>query len=490
MAMCTQASRDRGYQASSRPSLRHDGALELGTGLDARITPDDRIPEDGSFTDVGAGVDHAALDARARTDVRARTDRRERAERRAGPDGRVAKQDRRDDRGSVGHRLLIAHDGPVNRCARAPGENVEVCLQVPLGGADVEPVRIGHEAEDRRVLLQERREQLLLELPELVGRNLAQNFRLKDVRAGVDVPRDELGWFLQECFDALRRVERHQTVRAGVVDRREDDRHGSALRAVEVDRIAEVEVGQHVAVQHDGGPFEVLEPTAHCAGGSERLVLGRDAQLDAEQRAHLLSERREVLGEVAGEERRVGDPIGGEQPDLMLEKRPVADGKERLRDAIGQRPQSRTEPAGEDERLHPASRIPGSARESASRHSGNGSNPSLRQPTPSSGAYGGRAAARGVASFVATARTTPGSRPAPSRIARAKSYRETAPAFATWNIPGTGRSASASTASARSPVQVGDPTWSSTTSSGPRAAPRRMLATKFFAGAPVAVRAP
>src|SRR5439155_7055725 len=274
------------------------------------------------------------------------------------------------------------------------------------------------------------------------------------------------------------------------VDRRQHDRDGGALRAVEVDRFAEVEVSQHVSVEHNRRPVKVVEPAAHRACGSERLVLGGDAQLDAEQRARLLSERREVLGEVAGEERRVGDAVRGEQPDLMLEERPVADGQERLRDAIGQRPQSRTEPAGEDERLHPASRIPGSARESASRHSGNGSNPSLRQPTPSSGAYRGRAAARGAASFVATARTTPGSRPASSRIARAKSYRETAPAFATWNVPGTARSASASTASARSPVQVGDPTWSSTTSSGPPAAARRMLATKFFAGAPVAVRAP
>src|SRR5262249_2496510 len=145
-------------------------------------------------------------------------------------------------------------------------------------------------------------------------------------------------------------------------------------------------------------------------------------------------------------------------------------------------------PSSQDQRLHRAATIPGIARVSASRQSASASNPAARQATPSSGAYIGRAAGRGAASLVFTARTLAGSSPASSKIARAKPYRETAPLFATWNVPAVRFSARVTNASARSPVHVGDPTWSSTTSRVPVA--RRMLDTKFLARSPVALRAP
>ena len=78
--------------------------------------------------------------------------------------------------------------------------------------------------------------------------------------------------------------------------------------------------------------------------------------------------------------------------------------------------------------------------------------------------------------------------PDPATISRANSYHEHSPPPATWTIPtgrAAGRAANPTSAAARCPVNVGQPTWSSTTFSSSRsAASRRIVAGKHGPKAP------
>src|SRR6185436_13953288 len=90
----------------------------------------------------------------------------------------------------------------------------------------------------------------------------------------------------------------------------------------------------------------------------------------------------------------------------------------------------------------------------------------------------GRAAGRGNSSVVHGRTST--SMPARSKIARANSNQEQEPEPATCRNPCPCPSASATSASARWPVNVGQPTWSSTTLTWPRSSPARsIVVTKF-----------
>src|SRR5437879_2079791 len=116
-------------------------------------------------------------------------------------------------------------------------------LQVSLRRPDVEPVHIGHEPEDRGTLFEQRREQLLLELPELVWWNVAKDIWLKHVGPRVDLAGDNLLGLLQECLHACLGVERDETVRPRVLYRSQHDGDGCTFLPMERDRGADVEVG-------------------------------------------------------------------------------------------------------------------------------------------------------------------------------------------------------------------------------------------------------
>ena len=74
------------------------------------------------------------------------------------------------------------------------------------------------------------------------------------------------------------------------------------------------------------------------------------------------------------------------------------------------------------------------------------------------------------------------SEPVRAKISRANSNQEHEPEAAMWWTPKSSVCASFARASARWPVNVGEPTWSSTTrTSGPR---RSMVSTKFLPPAP------
>src|SRR5438067_7828019 len=87
--------------------------------------------------------------------------------------------------------------------------------------------------------------------------------------------------------------------------------------------------------------------------------------------------------------------------------------------------------------------------------------------------YAGRGAGRGNSSVVVGATSI--ARPALATISRANSYHEHSPPPARWRIASGRVVASSVSAPARCPVNVGQPTWSSTTLSSSRSRASRMI---------------
>ena len=130
------------------------------------------------------------------------------------------------------------------------------------------------------------------------------------------------------------------------------DRGLGAALVVERDERAEVEVGEHVAVAHDEPLVDALGREADAAGGAERLVLDRVAQLQVAEA---------IVGEVRRRTRRAGSRARApprrrrgapSQVELALEERQVGDRQERLRRGVGERAEAGALAADEDDRLH------------------------------------------------------------------------------------------------------------------------------------------
>ena len=114
---------------------------------------------------------------------------------------------------------------------------------------------------------------------------------------------------------------------------------------------AEVDVGEHVAGDHEERLVELVHRVAHRAGGAERRLLGGVPHAHAE-----LGAVAEVVADVVGEERDrhddVVEAVLGEQPHDVLHHRHVRDGHHRLRLVARERAQPRAFAAGQDHSLH------------------------------------------------------------------------------------------------------------------------------------------
>ena len=135
---------------------------------------------------------------------------------------------------------------------------------------------------------------------------------------------------------------------------------------------AEIDVGEHVAGDHEERLVELVHRVAHRAGGAERRLLGGVAHAHAE-----LGAVAEVVADVVGEERDrhhdVVEAVLREQPHDVLHHRHVGDRHHRLRLVARERPQPRAFAAGQDHRLHaldllrrrPCVRVPRPSRSAA-----------------------------------------------------------------------------------------------------------------------------
>src|SRR5262249_5866034 len=161
--------------------------------------------DDGAFVDEARRLhDRAVFDARLRRDPR-----------RAG---------RRHERRRLPADVAAVHD-------------VAVHLHVLLGRADVDPVPAIDEGNEGFLPLDERGKEAALDRPGHVFRYAIERVRLEHVNAGVDrVAGDLVGVrLLEKPYDVAVRIGFNQTVRARILDRREDDRGPGFALSMQLD---------------------------------------------------------------------------------------------------------------------------------------------------------------------------------------------------------------------------------------------------------------
>ena len=122
---------------------------------------------------------------------------------------------------------------------------------------------------------------------------------------------------------------------------------------VEVDDRAEVDVGEHVAGDHEEALVELVHGVAHRAGGAERRLLGGVDHAHAE-----LGAVAEVGADGVGQEGDGDDDLVEavplQQVDDVLHHRPVDQRQHRLGRVRGERAQPGALAAGHDHGLHRA----------------------------------------------------------------------------------------------------------------------------------------
>ena len=150
--------------------------------------------------------------------------------------------------------------------------------------ADVDPVAVVDVGDEGLAALDQRREVAALDRPGRVLRNAVERLRLEHVDAGVDRVAGDLvlARLLEEALDVAVRVGLDQPVGARVLDRRQDDRRLGLALAVQPQHGAEIDLGQHVAVEHDDRLGQRVAGIADRAAGAERHRLDDVAELDAQ----------------------------------------------------------------------------------------------------------------------------------------------------------------------------------------------------------------
>ena len=247
------------------------------------------------------------------------------------------------------------------RCGRQPGpsgKDVDVRLQILLGRPDVEPVCVTAEAVQQPGPRKQARERLALDRDVETRRDPVEERRLENVRTRVDPVARGLArrWLLDERDHTAVGGRRHDTERARVVDLRQRDRGFRALLDVEANHVAEVQLGEHVAVADDDSLVDPLGREPDRARGAERLVLDRVA--DPHVAEHVVAGRAareqgvERIRQIAHREHDVVHAVRRQPLELAREVRLVRDRQQRLRRGEREWPEPRALPTDEDDGLH------------------------------------------------------------------------------------------------------------------------------------------
>ena len=320
-----------------------DGVAHHGAGIDPAVRPEDGAVDHGVAAYGGPRADHAVgQNGRAAAHARAGADEAGGVEPRTGVDGG----------GRIHERPACASGERV--CRAAAAHDVPVRLHVLLRGPDVDPVAPFDVGDERFPPLDERRKVAALDGVLRSCRNAVEGVGLEHVDARVDrVAGDRVGRrLLAEGAHVARGVRLDQPVGRRIVDRRQDDRGPRAARAVPVDDGAQVDGGQHVAVEHHDRAVEVRCAEPDGAPGAQRLRLDRVADARAASAAVADDALDGVRPVVEAQNDLVDLGQLPEQVDLVVQQRPVEDRHDRLGRVAGQRTQPRAESAGEQDGLH------------------------------------------------------------------------------------------------------------------------------------------
>ena len=353
---------DQGLLADDALVAERRALVDADARAQVAVAPDGRAAHGRVRADVRAAVDHRALHGRAgldgdvgaehgvRPDLGSVLDRRVGAE-----EGRPLDHVDRRQRHALAEPdvLLQAHAGHVD--ADEAVEHVLVRLAELLDRPDVLPVAmLGDDvAVERRALGEQLGEELLGEVVGLALRDAVEQLGLDHVHAGVDRVGEDLAprRLLEEALDPALLVGDHDAELERVVDRLQRERRERAALAVERDDLAEIEVAERVARDHDERLGQVLARVLHRAGGAERLLLDRVLDAHAEGAAvpevaadHLRHERERHHDVV--------DAVAMHELDDVLDARLAADRHHRLGLVRGQRTQARPLSSGHHDCAH------------------------------------------------------------------------------------------------------------------------------------------
>src|SRR5688572_284945 len=326
-----------------------DGFTHLGIAADTAVRPDDGAVDDRVLLDLRLPAeDGIGADACPRLDQHALVDE-------AG-----ALDDRAFlDAGILGHRRPRAAQAGERRGHVAAVHDVAMDLGVLLGRADVDPVAVVDVGHEGLGTLDQRREVAAFDRPGHVARNPIEGIRLQHVDPGVDVVRGDLVRFrlLQEARDVAVAVGLDEPVGARVLDRGQYDRRLGLALPMELDDRGQIDLRQHVAVEHDDRIGEVLASVLHRASRTERHGFDDVADLDPDLGAiaeHLLDAARLV---VEAQDDLVDFRDLFQQVDLVVEKRPIEDRNDGFRGVNRERPKPRALTPSQEDRFHDKSRF-------------------------------------------------------------------------------------------------------------------------------------
>ena len=316
-------------QARARPDVDvvvADGALDEGIRLHHDVGAEHRVlPEVRTTFDPAVVADHdGTLDAGGRVDV-----------------GALPEPDPLADAESI--------DVDVHALVK----HVLVGSEIRLERADVLPVAVDDGADQRKLLLEHGREDVAGEVDDLVGADEVEDAGLEDVDARVGGVGEHLApaRLLEEALDAAVGTGDHDRELEWVLDPLERDRRQRAGVLVSLDDRAQVDVGEHVARDHQERVVELLGRVEDGPGGAERRLLGGVSHPHAE-----VGPVAEVVPDLVGEERDgdddVVEAVRREEPHHVLHHRPVRQRHHRLGLVARERPQPRALSPGQDHRFH------------------------------------------------------------------------------------------------------------------------------------------
>ncbi len=238
-------------------------------------------------------------------------------------------------------------------------EDVVVGAAVRLQRADVLPIALDDVSDQLQAAVQHRRKDIAREVDDLAFGDEVEDLGFEHVDVGVDGVGEHLapGRLLQEALDRAVLASDDDAELHGILDPLEGDRRERLARLVRLHDLAEVDVGQGVARDHEERLVELLHGVAHRSGGAERGLLRRVAHADTEVGAVA-----EIVANVVREERDrhhdVVEAVLREQPDDVLHHRRVRDGHHRLRLIAREGPEPGAFSPGEDHRLHTCTSAP------------------------------------------------------------------------------------------------------------------------------------
>ncbi len=232
-------------------------------------------------------------------------------------------------------------------------EHVLVGTDVRPELTDVLPVLLRHVAVQGVAVVEQRREHVAGEVDHLPLGDEVEDLRFEHVDPGVDGVGEHLAprRLLQEALDGAVGLRDHDAELERVLHVLQRDRRGGVGVAVRFDERGEVDVGEHVARDHEERVVELRRRVAHRSGGAERRVFRGVAHGDAE-----IGAVAEVVADLVGEERDRDDDVVEavqlEQVDDVLHHRLVDEGHHRLRLIAGERTQTRALATGQDHCFH------------------------------------------------------------------------------------------------------------------------------------------